>query len=78
MNIIDDVKEILMDIFDNKKLIITESTCSEDVEEWDSLAQMNIIVALSKHFKIKFTMEEIGSLQNVGDIVKSIEKKLSI
>jgi len=76
MNIFEDVREILIDIFDDENLLVTEDTTAADIEDWDSLAQMNIMVAISKHFKVKFTVEEIATLNNVADLVKSIEAKL--
>lgn len=78
MNVFDDVKRIMIDYFDDEDLVITEATCSKDIEDWDSLAQMNIMVAVSKHFNVKFSVEEIVALQNVGVLVKNVERKLRL
>ena len=69
-------KEIMIDIFDDEDLEITLDTCADDIEDWDSLAQMNIMVSVSKQLKVKFSVEEIASLHNVGDLVKAVEAKL--
>ena len=76
-NVFEDIKEILIDIFDDEDLEITLNTCADDIEDWDSLAQMNIMVSISKHFKIKFSVEEIATLHNIGDLVKAVEAKLA-
>lgn len=76
MNIFEEIKSILIDVFDDDELIITMDTCADDIEDWDSLAQMNIMVSISKHFKVKFSVEEIASLHKVGDLVKAVEEKV--
>lgn len=76
MNVFEDIKEILIDVFDDEDLDITLDTCADDIEDWDSLAQMNIMVSISKHFKVKFSVEEIASLHNIGDIVEAVKSKL--
>ena len=55
------VAGILRDIFDDDELEVTESTCSDDVEDWDSLSHIQLIVAIEKAFHIKFTSKEILS-----------------
>jgi len=51
-------------------------TTQDDIGDWDSLAQINLIVAIRKEFKVEFSMEEVGNLKSVGEIVKKIEEKL--
>lgn len=77
MNVFEEIKEIMIDIFDDEDLRITMETNADDIEEWDSLAQMNIMVSVSKHFKVKFSVEEIANLHNVGDLVKAVRAKLA-
>jgi acyl carrier protein len=54
---------------------LTESTCADDIEEWDSLSHIQIIVAIEKAFGIKFTSLEIMKWKNVGEMVDSILSK---
>ena len=71
------VAEILRDIFDDDTLEVTESTCSDDVEDWDSLEQINLLFAMEQRFSIKFAVAEVEGLQNVGEMVDLIESKLA-
>lgn len=70
------VQEIFRKIFNDSELIITHETTASDIEDWDSLEQINLLVAKEKHFNIKFNIDEVISLNNVGDIVKVIKKKI--
>ena len=70
------VAEILRDIFDDDTLEVTESTCSEDVEDWDSLEQINILVAIQDRFGIQFSLDDVSDLKDVGDTLDLIESKL--
>lgn len=70
------VAEILRDIFDDDTLEVTESTCSDDVEDWDSLEQTNILVAIQDRFGIQFSLDDVSDLKDVGDTLDLIERKL--
>jgi len=73
--ILNQVQEIFCDVLDIADLSLTQSTTSADIEEWDSLSHIQLVVAIEKHFGVKFTSEEILEWQNVGDMIKSIEVK---
>ena len=77
MNTFEEIKQIIIDILDDENLDITMETNADNIEDWDSLAQMNIMVSVSKKFKVNFNVEEIASLHNVGDLVKAVEAKLA-
>ena len=68
------VAEILRDIFDNEELPVTEETSSADVEDWDSLEQINILVAIQERFGIQFSLDDVKGLENVGDTLDLIER----
>lgn len=63
------LQEIFRDIFDDETLEITDSTNASDIDEWDSLNHINLVVAIEKEMKIKFSFEELASLKNVGAMV---------
>lgn len=75
--VLSEVQDIMRDVFDLDDLVITPDTSAEDVEEWDSLSHVRLIVAIERKFKFKFTNSEIDSLKNVGDLVKVIQSKLN-
>jgi acyl carrier protein len=70
------IQEIMADIFDLDELAVTRETTAEDVEEWDSLSHIRLIVAIEREFKIKFTNAEIENLGNVGELVDTVEAKV--
>lgn len=66
---------IFRDVLDNDDLVITPATKAEDVDGWDSLAHIHLVVSIEKALKMRFTAEEVSSLQNVGDLATLILKK---
>ena len=70
--IFDSVQQIFRDNFDDEELIITRETCADDIEDWDSLEHINLIVAVEKKFGMKFSMEDVRGLKNVGDLLDLI------
>lgn len=69
------VQVIFRDILDDEEIVLEDSTTADDVEGWDSLTHIQLIVAIEKQFKIKFTSKEILSWRNVGDMLDSIAAK---
>lgn len=68
---------IFRDVFDDDTLVITDSTNAEDIEDWDSLEHINLIMAMEKDFGLKFNLQEVGELANVGEMADLIERKLA-
>lgn len=67
---------IFTDVLDNDDIVISETSTANDIEEWDSLTHIQLVVAIEKAFKVKFTTYEIQTWKNVGDMVNSIQGKL--
>jgi len=76
-DIIRQVNEIFKDVLDNDDLVIDENTSARDVEEWDSLNHIQLVVAIEKHFKVRFTTQEIQNWKNVGEMTETILQKKS-
>lgn len=74
--VFDKLQDIFVDVFDDDTLEITEETSSNDIEDWDSLEQINLVVAIEKVFSLKFNMTEVGKLKNVGEMVDLILERL--
>lgn len=69
------IQEVFRDILDNEDIILTESTTSNDIEEWDSLSHIQLIVGIEDALDVDFTSQEIISWKNVGDMITCIEEK---
>lgn len=76
------IKEMLQDIiryvFDDEDIVIYDDMTAKDLEDWDSLMHMNLIIAIEENFHIKFTLEEIVELNSVIRIIQKIEEKANI
>jgi acyl carrier protein len=70
------LQRIFCDVFDDDALKIDMSTSQEEVEEWDSVAQIKLILSIEEEFGIRFQMEEVSATKNVGEFIKMIERLL--
>ena len=70
------VQEIFQDVLDNEDIELNYETTADDIDEWDSLSHIQLIVAIEKDFRVKFTSKEIMSWGNVGEMIDNIINKL--
>jgi acyl carrier protein len=75
--IITQMQGIFRDVLDNEDIVLAEATTAADVEGWDSLTHIQLIVALEKHYKFKLDSREILSWKNVGEMADAIAKRLA-
>ena len=68
------LNEIFCDVFDDEDIILTNETTADDIEDWDSLEQINLLVAIEKQFNIKFQLADVADLENVGAMADLVEK----
>jgi len=73
--ILEKLNGIFRNELDNDQLVISEATKADDVEEWDSLSHIQLIVAIEKAFKIRFSSAEIQKWKNVGEMIDTMESK---
>lgn len=75
--ILQQVNAVFVDVLDNDKVVLRNETTASEVDEWDSLNHIQLVVAIEKQFKIRFTSREIQSWKNVGEMVDSIGAKIN-
>jgi acyl carrier protein len=68
--------DVFRDVFDDPTLEISDSTTAKDVEGWDSLTHINLIVATEKALAVRFTTKQVQALANVGDFIQLIAARL--
>jgi acyl carrier protein len=69
------INEIFRDVFDDETITVEDSTTADDVEDWDSLEHINLIVAMEDEFGMKFTMGEVTGMKNVGEAADIIMER---
>ena len=67
--------DIFRDVFNDEDLVISRETSAKDVEEWDSVMHVSLIVNVEKAFGVRFSSSEVAKLQNVGELADLIESK---
>ena len=76
-SIITDLTPIFQDVLDLPDLTLKPESSANNVEGWDSLAHVNLVVAIEKHYKLKFALGELQGLKNVGEMADLIVRKLA-
>ena len=66
------LNEVFQDVFDDEDIIVSDTTTANDIETWDSLEHINLLVAVENAFGIKFNMGEVNTMKNVGEMVDII------
>lgn len=68
------LNEVFRDVFDDSRIIVNENTTSDDIEDWDSLEQINLLTAIEKKFNIKFKLADVRGLKDVGDLLDLVAR----
>jgi len=66
---------IFRDVFNNDTLVVSEGMTAKDVPTWDSLSNINMIIAVEKAFGVKFRIKDVRALKNVGELLELIKSK---
>jgi acyl carrier protein len=69
------VNVVFRDMFDDETIMVNAETTADDIDDWDSLEHINLIVAIEKEFGMKFTMREVTGMKDVGEMVAIIEER---
>ena len=63
------INEVFQDVFDDDTITVNADTTADDIEDWDSLEHINLVVAIEEEFGMKFKMSEVTGMKNVGEMV---------
>ena len=77
MELLDTLNQIFCEVFDDDDIRIASGTTANDVDGWDSLSHVNLIVTVENKFKIRFSQKELLTFKNVGDLLACIQSKIS-
>lgn len=72
------LNQVFQNVFDDDELVINRQTSAKDIEGWDSLMHVTLIVNVEKAFKIKFSSSEVAALQKVGDLLDLIAARTGV
>jgi acyl carrier protein len=75
-DIIERFELIFREVFDDESLVISTGTTAADIEDWDSLAHINLLVAIEENFSVSFSLEELQTVKNVGEMVTLVARKV--
>ena len=76
--IINKMNSIFCDVFDDDSIKISDNMTSADIEEWDSLNQITLVINIEKIFNLKLNLVEVGKLKNIGEMIKLISIKTKL
>jgi len=73
--IISRLNGVFRDVFGDDSISVSQDTTSADIEDWDSLAHINLMDAVENEFGLRFKMREVSSMKNVGDMIRLIAER---
>ncbi len=71
-----ELDSVFQDVFDDESIHVTAETTAKDIEDWDSLEHINLVLAIENRFHMKFRMNEVTSMKNVGEMVEIIKERV--
>jgi len=77
MEITERLTKVFRKVFDDDSIVLSPELTANDIDGWDSLSHINLLIAIELEFGIEFKQNEIQSFANVGELIQSIEKKLA-
>lgn len=76
-DVFEKLNSVFQDVFDDETIAVSDATTADDIEDWDSLEHINLMAAVEKEFEIKFSMGQIVTMKNVGEMADIILSKLA-
>ena len=78
MDLLNSLNQVFCKVFDDDDIKIALEMTANDIEGWDSLSHINLIVAIETKFDIRFKQKEVSSFKNIGDLYHCIQSKLPV
>jgi acyl carrier protein len=75
MDVTQPLTDVFREVFDDPELFLRPEMTANDVDGWDSLSHVNLIVAIETRFKIRFSQKELLTFKTVGDLMRSVGEK---
>ncbi len=72
------LQKVFREVFEDEEIILTENTTAEDIDDWDSFAQIGLVMDIEREFRIKFKLDEVSKLSNVGEMATLIGQKMGV
>ena len=77
MDVLFTMTTVFKRVFDDESIKLVDTTTAQDIPGWDSLTHINLIIEIEEEFGLKFTVDDIADLKNVGEMVSMVERKLA-
>lgn len=74
--VFENLNKVFADVFDDESIIVNATTTSDDIEDWDSLEHINLVAAVEQEFGMKFTMGQVVTMKNVGEMVDIVMSQI--
>jgi len=74
---LENLTPVFRQVFDDDSIELHREMTSDDIDDWDSLTHMNLVIAMEQQFKVKFALGELQAMKNVGEMLDLINKKQS-
>jgi acyl carrier protein len=75
MTTLESLNRIFKRVFDDESIVVVRETTADDVDGWDSLSHVTLILAIESHYGIRFSQKELLTFRNVGDLLDAIDAK---
>jgi acyl carrier protein len=73
--IIERINSVFLEVFDDPSLQIGLETTASDIQDWDSIAQVKLVLAIEEVFNVQFETDDVAGFKSVGDVVAALRKR---
>lgn len=76
MTVLDRLNDVFQEVFEDDELVIERNLTANDIDDWDSLTHVSLVLAVEREFDIRLSSSEVTSLKDVGQFIDLIEEKM--